>query len=402
MRKKLFSLALALLPLVLFAQKSSIFQAEPAPQKYALVIGNGTYTELGRLINPMNDANDVADALQKIGFTVEKIINGTLDQMDNAVIRLKNRLSVSSNSYGFFFYAGHGIQSSGENYLIPVDANIPGESFLRSRSLPVQTMLHELNNAGNNLNVVVLDACRDNPFGWSRSGSRGLAISKYQPADSIIVYATSAGKSASDGNGRNGLFTSQLLPNLMAPGLEVSEVFKRTGAEVTEVSMRQQIPAVYNQFFGTAYLGSRPASVFEEGTANTANIATGSLKINTVAGGTVRITGTGVDQTLELPDWGTVLIEKIHAGSYHLLMRYEDGMNEGKTVEVERSETATLEFNHRPVLLPSPSPPPQIYQVPVPSIPRYPRYPIEKNPKYINPDTGRSNSFPSREHGGKR
>jgi len=230
-------------------------QQNAAPPKYALVIGNGTYTGLSRLVNPVNDANDIAAVLQELGFTVDKLLNGNLDQMESAVMRLKNRLSVSGDAYGFFFYAGHGVQSNGENYLIPVDANIPGENFLRSRAVSVQTVLDELNDARNSLNVVVLDACRDNPFGWARSGSRGLSIVGRQPADSIIVYATSAGQTASDGTGRNGLFTGQLLPNLRTPGLEVKEVFNRTGADVAEASGRQQIPAVYNQFFGTAYLG---------------------------------------------------------------------------------------------------------------------------------------------------
>jgi len=122
----------------------------------------------------------------------------------------------------------------------------------------MQVVLDDLNDANNNLNVVVLDACRDNPFGWSRSGSRGLAFVTRQPADSIIVYATSAGQVASDGDGRNGLFTSQLLPNLVTPGLEVTEVFRRTGADVARESGNRQIPAIYSQFFGTAWLGVRP------------------------------------------------------------------------------------------------------------------------------------------------
>jgi len=111
-----------------------------------------------------------------MGYIVEKLIDANLDQMDTAIMRLKNRLSVSRESYGFFFYAGHGVQSNGQNFLIPVDANIPGENFLRSRSLAVQVMLDEINDAGNMLNVIVLDACRDNPFSWSRSGSRGLSV----------------------------------------------------------------------------------------------------------------------------------------------------------------------------------------------------------------------------------
>jgi hypothetical protein len=252
---------LALLPAFVSAQNAP---SGATPPKFALAIGNGAYTGLTRLANPINDANDVAAALQDLGFTVDKLLNGSLDQMEGAVMRLKNRLSVSGDAYGFFFYAGHGVQSGGENYLIPVEANIPGENFLRSRAVSVQTVLDELNDAGNSLNVVVLDACRDNPFGWARSGSRGLALVSRQPADSIIVYATSSGQTASDGTGRNGLFTEQLLNNLREPGLEVAEVFKRTGADVSEVSGRRQIPAVYNQFFGTAYLGEPGETVVRQ------------------------------------------------------------------------------------------------------------------------------------------
>jgi hypothetical protein len=231
-----------------------------AQQKYALVIGNGNYANTTRLNNPVNDANDMATTLQNLDFIVDKVLNGTQEQMVNAIIRLKNRLSVSKNVYGFVFYAGHGVQSNGENYLIPVDANIPTENFLRNRTVSVQEMLDELNDAGNELNVVILDACRDNPFSWRRSGNRGLSIVGQQPADSIIVYATAAGSTASDGNGRNGLFTSQLLNNLRTPGLEVTEIFRRTGADVSRVSNGQQRPAVYNQFYGTAYLGSKPTT----------------------------------------------------------------------------------------------------------------------------------------------
>ena len=176
-----------------------------AQQKYALVIGNGAYSSgLSRLNNPMNDANDMAAELQRLGFTVDKVLDGNLDQMESAIIRLKNRLSISKNSYGFFFYAGHGVQSGGVNYLIPVGASIPSENSLRERAVSVQFMLGELNDAGNELNIVVLDACRDFPAAWARSTNRGLTVVANQPADSIIVYATSAGSTAADGTGRNG------------------------------------------------------------------------------------------------------------------------------------------------------------------------------------------------------
>jgi uncharacterized caspase-like protein len=231
-----------------------------AQQKYALVIGNANYTHFGSLPNAANDANDVAAALQGLGFSVDKVLDGSRVQMAEAIARLKNRLSVSKDSYGFFFYAGHGVQFNGVNYLIPAKADIPSANYLGDTSISVQTMLAELNDAGNGLNVVVLDACRDFPAAWSRSANRGLAVVAGQPADSIIVYATSAGSTASDGSGRNGLFTSHLLNNLKQPGLEVTELFRRTGADVARASGRAQIPAVYSQFFDTAYLGQRPAA----------------------------------------------------------------------------------------------------------------------------------------------
>jgi hypothetical protein len=214
----------------------------------------------------VNDANDMTTTLQSLGFSVDTVLDGNRAQMAEAISRLKNRLSVSNNSYGFLFYAGHGVQFNGVNYLIPAKADIPSANYLGDTAISVQTMLAELNDAGNELNIVVLDACRDFPAAWSRSMNRGLSVLTNQPADSIIVYATSAGSTAADGSGRNGLFTSQLLKNLTSPDLDVSEVFRRTGADVSQMSNRQQIPAVYNQFFGIAYLnqtGEQPVAAVQ-------------------------------------------------------------------------------------------------------------------------------------------
>jgi formylglycine-generating enzyme required for sulfatase activity len=243
-------------------QNAAPAAADTGRAKYALVIGNGAYTSITRLNNPVNDANDMKAALEGLGFTVDLVLNGAQEQMESAVMRLRSRLSALRDSYGFFFYAGHAVQSGGENYLIPVDANIQSENFLRQKAVSVQAVLGELNDAGNALNIVVLDACRDNPYSWARSGSRGLQVVSNQPADSIIVYATSAGNTADDNpSGRNGLFTSHLLANLKTPGLSVRDLFDKTGADVRQASGGKQIPAVYSQFFDVAYLGTRPSTV---------------------------------------------------------------------------------------------------------------------------------------------
>ena len=265
--KSIFFAALGLffIPSMLFSQ-----------EKFALVIGNGNYIDVTKLNNPVNDANDMANTLKELGFTVVMLLDGSLNQMEEAVIMLQSRLNESKDSYGFFFFSGHGVQSHGVNYLLPVDAEIPSESFLHNRALSMQAVLDALNDAGNKLNIVVLDACRDNPFSWSRfadsppvtrqptenadtpwltrSISGGHSSIIRQPAGSIVVYATSAGDVASDGLGNNGLFTSALLKNMIIPGLDVNEIFRRTGADVWQVSNGQQIPAIYNQFFDTAYL----------------------------------------------------------------------------------------------------------------------------------------------------
>jgi formylglycine-generating enzyme required for sulfatase activity len=235
-----------------------------AQQKYALVIGNSNYANVGTLKNPANDARDVKAALEGLGFTVDLVLDGTLGQMEDAAVRLKNRLTGDRNAWGFFFYSGHGVQSDGQNYLIPVDAEIRSAAFLRQRAVSMQVVLDELNEAGNALNLVIFDACRDYPAGWTKSANKGLSVIGNQPADSIIVYATAAGATAADGTGRNSPFTAAFIKNLKTPGLEIREVFRRTHNDVREATRDQltpQRPAVYDSYGGLAYLGSKPAPV---------------------------------------------------------------------------------------------------------------------------------------------
>jgi hypothetical protein len=226
----------------------------PAPRKIALVIGNGGYAEPGSLRNPLNDAMDMVDALKGLGFEGILLLDGDLEKMENAISQFKISLGESENSYGLFFFAGHAVQSGGDNYLIPLNARIAEENDLRTRAVSVQALLDDLGGVKNRLNMLVLDACRDNPFG--RGGEPGLAAPDRQPENSIIVYAAGAGQTAADGEGRNSVFTIQLLKNLRTPGLEVQDLFRRTGADVSRASGRRQVPVVYSQFSGTAYLSA--------------------------------------------------------------------------------------------------------------------------------------------------
>jgi hypothetical protein len=246
----------AILFLMIFLIGSLLF----AQQKYALVIGNARYTGISTLNNPENDAHAMETALRNLGFTVEKIINGNLEDMENAILNFKRRLGSSRNTYGFFFYAGHGVQANGENYLIPVTAdNIRAEVQLRDRSVSLQFVLNSMNEAGNELNMIVLDACRDNPFSWARGG-RGFVPVSFAPSGSIIMYATGANSTADDGSGQNGLFTGHLLNNLRTEGLSIFEVFDRTMGDVIRVTNGSQHPELSLRFAGAAnaYLGTRP------------------------------------------------------------------------------------------------------------------------------------------------
>lgn len=222
--------------------------------RFALVIGNSSYQDLPDLRNPGNDAADMAKALRGLGFQTDLLLDADLVRMEAGLGALMARLSGSQDAIGIFFYAGHGVQSAGSNFLVPSDARIPSEQYLKVRALALQSVLDSLQSAGNALNVVILDACRDNPFAWARSGTRGLSVVAAQPPGSIIAYATSGGSVALDGEGRNGVFTGELLRHLAEPGIDVGEMFRRTGAGVKAATGGRQVPAVYSQYFDMTYL----------------------------------------------------------------------------------------------------------------------------------------------------
>ena len=258
MRKVLFWTAAVAWAFVLVAGVSG-----QSGGRFALVIGNSDYEGIANLTNPANDATDMAAALRRIGFEVDTLIDAELPEMEEAVVRLGRRMEASPSSLALFYYAGHGVQSGGENYLIPARTSIPSESFLRSKALSSQAVLDTLSRAEDGLTLVFLDACRDNPFGWSRGGNRGLSVVGVQPAGSIVMYATSAGSVALDGDGRNGTFTGELLKHIETPGLEIREVLNRTGDGVRRATNGAQIPAIYSQFFGAAHLTEPPVAAEE-------------------------------------------------------------------------------------------------------------------------------------------
>jgi hypothetical protein len=222
-------------------------RANPVPQRQAsdrrvaLIIGNSEYTTISPLRNPANDARDIATALESLNFDrVIPVYDANLEEMKQAVEEFYHELK--RGSVGVFYYAGHGVQSNGENYLIPIDANIERESQLITRTLPITEVLNTIADAGNDVSIVILDACRDNPFrSWRRNASRGLA-SLDAPQGVLIAYATAPGSVAADGQGENGTFTEALLKYIETPGLPVELLFKEVRRDVQTATANRQTP----------------------------------------------------------------------------------------------------------------------------------------------------------------
>jgi formylglycine-generating enzyme required for sulfatase activity len=226
--------------------------------RVALVIGNADYDAVNTLKNPTNDAEDMASTLRELGFEVIEATNVSLKDFDRAIDEFGKRLK--KGGVGLFFYAGHGIQVDGINYLVPTDANLQSEGDTQYECLPADRVLAKMEDAGTTLSMVVLDACRDNPFkrSWTRStDARGLAVVSKSPEGSIIAYATSLGNVASDGEGRNGLFTNYLLQYIKQPNLTIDEVLKKTGAAVSQASNGQQSPWQLSSFYGDFYFAGK-------------------------------------------------------------------------------------------------------------------------------------------------
>ncbi len=216
----------------------------------ALVIGNASY-KTGPLKNPVNDARAMAAALRGLGFEVLTAENVGRKAMLQKLREYRDTLR--PDSVGLFYYAGHGIQVKGQNYLIPVDAAVGSEAEIDEESVNLAHLLDRLEEAKNSINIVILDACRDNPFARSfRSASRGLAQVD-APTGTLIAYATAPGRTASDGDGANGTYTEEMLRVLKTPGLKVEDVLKRVRAAVVQRTNGLQTPWDASSLIGDFY-----------------------------------------------------------------------------------------------------------------------------------------------------
>ena len=244
-----------LMPLAAGRPGTAMAQAAPArtaERRLALVIGNGDY-RFSPLKNPVNDARAMAEALRGVGFTVEYQENAGKRAMIEAIRSFV--LKSSSFDVRLFYYAGHGVQMNGRNYLIPVDADIQAEDEIAAKGADVGEMLERLGRIKTGMNLVILDACRNNPFAdgataivdGRRLRFRGTTPAGLAPLEaptgSLIAFSTAPGAVAIDGiKATHSLYTKHLLQHISTPRLPVEQVFKRVRIAVTQESQRQQVP----------------------------------------------------------------------------------------------------------------------------------------------------------------
>lgn len=219
----------------------------------ALVIGNSAYKS-SPLRNPSNDAELMSETLDSLGFDVDMKLNiRTKDDMKLAIRNFGKKI-MNRKGVALFFYAGHGLQIKGINYLVPVNADILNEDYVELECLDTTEIFAALNSAATTTNIVLLDACRDNPFARSfRSVSRGLAVVSKSPVRTIIGFATAPGSIASDGSEKNGLYTEELVKAIQIPNLKVEDVLKEVRVNVAQKSNESQVPwdnsSLYEDFY---------------------------------------------------------------------------------------------------------------------------------------------------------
>jgi caspase domain-containing protein len=252
-----------------------------AETRVALIVGNASYSknEL-KLANPANDAASMQRALASAGFTTIVRINATRVELYRALDEFATKLRKDPHSVGLFYYAGHGMQVDGANYLIPVDADIQSVPDLEANAFDVGRVLRALQDAQNEMNIVILDACRNNPLPKSRGAERGLARMN-APSGTFIAYAAAPGQTAQDGSiGANGVFTGELVKAMAEPGVPLEQMYKHVIASVKLDTRGAQQPwsesSIQGDFFFHAGAAADPAQIelsFWESIKNSKNPA---------------------------------------------------------------------------------------------------------------------------------
>ncbi|MBS1809170.1 MAG: caspase family protein [Acidobacteria bacterium] len=210
-----------------------------AERRIALVVGNSAY-ERSPLLNPVNDARDIAQVLSELKFEV--IYKANLGYKDMKAAIREFGAQMKSGEVGLFYYAGHAVQVGGRNYLVPVDARIKDEAEVAEEAIDVSLVLTQMKNAQSLMNILILDACRNNPFPQKYNYVSKSLVPMDAPPGTLIAYASAPGAEAWDGRGRNGVYTRELLKSIRTAGLSIEEVFKNVRVSVQRQTMGKQTP----------------------------------------------------------------------------------------------------------------------------------------------------------------
>jgi uncharacterized caspase-like protein len=298
-----------------------------ASARTALVIGNGEYAD-APLRNPVNDSRDMAETLKQKGFTVIHLENADRARMRLAVREFEGLLA-ERKGIGLFYFAGHGIQVEGRNYLVPVGADVAREFEVQDETILAESVLEAMAYAKNELNIVILDACRNNPFPRSfRSATRGLARMKTVGSGMLIAYATGPGAVAQDGEGRNGLYTRHLLEAIATPGLSIEQVFKTVRQKVMAETNNSQTPWEESSLTGDFYFSVNATA--------------------TAAGQPQPVSEQMAQPSPELIFWQGIAASRHGADYEEYLRRYPDGV----FASLARSRLASLTGSARTVETP--------------------------------------------------
>lgn len=254
---------LALISVMLISANDSF-----ASKRLALLIGNSAYKN-GPLRNPVNDVNAMNKSLKKAGFDVILVKNADRSTMGRAIDDFGSRLK--NYDVGLFYFSGHGLQVNGINYLVPLYMKIQGESDVQYEAVDAGKVLAKMEDAGNGMNIVILDACRNNPFKRSFRSSRSGLAQMDAPTGSFIAFATSPGKVALDGRGSNSPYVTHMLNNMERKGLTIEKFFKQVRRGVIKDTGRKQVPWESSSLVGDFYFGGKGSSSQGSGQSSTQN-----------------------------------------------------------------------------------------------------------------------------------
>jgi hypothetical protein len=290
--------------LVLLGATAAAAQA-PIDLRVALVIGNSAYTR-APLQNPANDAEAMARSLKSLGFDVIELRDGSKAQMAEAIAKVRETLK-GKQGVGMLYYSGHGLQLDWRNYMVPVDASLAKPADVPEQTVDVGSVIEAFKTAGNRMNILVLDACRDNPFAGTASG-KGLAQLDAPPG-TFLAYSTAPGNVADDGDGANGLYTQYLLAELGKPTAKIEDVFKRVRFQVRQKSAGRQIPWESTSLEDDFYFDDARSKAAKAERDRLAGDAAAREKVF----------------AQEKSDWDRVKDSKVVADFYAFLNRYPNG-----------------------------------------------------------------------------